>query len=291
MIESPLRRIYLFSDTYGRSKSPFDQDDADALISTDFRSFPLSKKKREFDIYGREKVTAHLIRLVFKLHAETAKTTHFSEEVKEEFSKTITGIFINAAPRTSKENGGPFYLATSGNIRIVTTDVKLLSSVKDKIETLSHLPNEDNNLYGPTEQFRSSYTPCLLDPHHKLTMVEDPIDTIPDIPEDWWELSYVDRFGNMMTFTKHPDRMWKEALEASKELGGFIKLIVGNVSQRVYISTSLRDAEPGALVMYPNGDLDIVRKWEEDEDRYTRLYQSAYFQFAKPDIGAKVRVR
>ena len=41
MAYSFLRRFYLFSDTYGRSKNPFLQDDADALISTDFRSTPL----------------------------------------------------------------------------------------------------------------------------------------------------------------------------------------------------------------------------------------------------------
>jgi len=291
MTESALRRIYLFSDTYGRSKSPFDQDDADALISTDIRSFPFSRKKREFDIYGREKVTAHMIRLVFSLHEQMKNATQYSDEEKAEFAKTVTGIFVNAAPRTSKVNGGPFYIATSDNVRIVTTDLGVLSSVKDKLDSLSHLPNEDNNLYGPTEQFRSSYTPLLLNPDHGLKTVEDSIDAIPDYPEDKWELAYVDRFGNLITYSKHPETHWEEAQKAAKEFDGYIKLIIGNVSQRVQISTSLRDAEPGALVMYPNGDLDVLRKWEEDEDRYTRLYQSAYFQFAKPDIGSKIRIR
>lgn len=290
---SSLRRIYLFSDTYGRSKNPFTQDDADATISTDFRSFPLQFAKREFDIYGRENLTSHIIRLVFGMHEHVRGCTHMSEEIKKKFEETYTGIFINAAPRTNKsENGNLFYLATAGNIRIVTTAPSALSSVKDKIETLAHLPNLDNNLYGPTEQFRSSYAAYMLHENHGLTLEEDDINaTIPDYPEDTWELSYVDRFGNMLTHTKDPAKKWEEILAKGKENGGYVKMIVGNVSQRVAVGSSLKDADPGSLVMYLNGDIEILRKWEEDEDSYTRLYKAAYFQFAKPEIGAKARVR
>ena len=290
-----LRRTYLFSDTYGRSKSPFDQDDADALISTDFRSFPLANIRREFDIYGRENVMNHMVMLILEMHEEAENSGHMSAEVKEEFAQTTTGIFINAAPRTeTMQNGAPFYLATSGSVRIVTTDLRALSWVKDKIETLAVLPNNDNGLYGPEEQFRSSYTPNMMLTDHGLKLEEQSLDLIPDFDEQKWELAYVDRFGNMISYSRNPEEHWKEALKAEKENGGYIKLIVGNVSQRVKIAHSLRDAEPGALVMYPNpngGHLEIVRKWEDGEDRYTRLHQSAYLRFAKPDIGSRIRIR
>ena len=290
-----LRRIYLFSDTYGRSKSPFDQDDADALISTDFRSFPLYGIRRVFDIYGRENVMNHMVMLIMEMHKEAERSTHMTPEAKEEFKNTQTGIFINAAPRTeTNQNGAPFYLATSGSLRIVTTDLRALSWVKEHIETLSVLPNKDNGLYGPEEQFRSSYTPCMLFTDHGLKLEEQSLDLIPEFDQDRWELAYVDRFGNMISYSKNPEAHWKDALKAEKENGGYVKLIVGNVSQRVKIAHSLRDAEPGALVMYPNpngGHLEIVRKWEDGEDRYTRLHQSAYLRFAKPDIGSKIRIR
>lgn len=290
MASAELRRIYLFSDTYGRSKSPFDQDDADALIATDFRSFPLEEKKREFDIYGREKVAAHMLRLVFHLHGEVEKSPYLSKAQKEEFQRTLTGVFINAAPRLDTGEPPPFYVATGGNVRVVTTDLQALSPVKGNIESLAHLPAV-NPLYGDIEQFRSSYTPFLLAPDNGLALTEDPIALIPDFPDDRWELAYVDRFGNMVTYSKHPEEHIAEAEKSRDENGGYVKMIVGNVSQRVNLSASLKSAEPGMLVMYQNGDIEVVRKWEEDEDRYTRLYQSAYFRFAKPDIGAKVRIR
>ncbi|PIR54162.1 hypothetical protein COU75_02240 [Candidatus Peregrinibacteria bacterium CG10_big_fil_rev_8_21_14_0_10_42_8] len=290
-----LRRMYLFSDTYGRSKSPFDQDDADALISTDFRSFPLMPVRRVFDIYGRENVMNHMVMLILEMHEETEKCKHMPKEAKDEFAKTQTGIFINAAPRTeTHQNGAPFYLATAGAVRIVTTDLRALSWVKEKIKTLSVLPNIDNGLYGPEEQFRSSYTPVMMFPDHGLSLEDQPLDLIPDFDDLRWELAYADRFGNMISYSKNPELHWEEVLKAEKENGGYIKVIVGNVSQRVKIAHSLRDAEPGALVMYQNpngGHLEIVRKWEDGEDRYTRLHQSAYLRFAKPDIGSKIRIR
>lgn len=292
MNTSPLRRIYCFSDTYGRSKNPFTQDDADAVISTDFRSFPLEYEKREFDIYGRENITSHIVRVIVHLHEQIRSASWLDDAKKAEFEKTITGIFINAAPRTdTNQNGSLFRLAVIGNIRIVTTDPAGLSTVKDKIESFHHLPNLDNNLYGPTEQFRSSYAAHMLHPDHGLTLVEDDIATaIPEYPDDRWELAYVDRFGNMLTHCKNPQAKWKEVQESAAQNGGYAKLIIGNVSHRVFLGSSLKDAEPGALVMYPNGDIEVLRKWMEGEDSFTRLYRSAFFQFAKPELGAKIRV-
>lgn len=289
MASTTLRRIYLFSDTYGRSKNPFLQDDADAIVSTDFRSFPLEPIQREFDIYGRESVTEHMLRLIVELSDATAESKYMPPGVVDEFKSTYTGVFINAAPRLNKTNGAPFYVATAGRIRIVTTNPAALSTIKDRIETLHHLNNESNIVYGPTEQFRSSYTPSLLYPDHGIDLIEDDINTtIPDYPNDQWELAYIDRFGNMITYCNDVEKQWKQIEAATVD--GKVKLVVGNVSQTVEISTSLRDAEPGALVVYKNKNIDILRKWMAEEDSYTRLYKSSYFQFAKPEIGARIKV-
>jgi len=290
MAYTTLRRVYLFSDTYGRSKNPFLQDDADALISTDFRSFPLEEVRREFDIYGRETITEHMLRLIFELHDNTLKSGYTSEEVKADYRKTHTGIFINAAPRTSKDNGAPFYLAIADGIRIVTTNPAGLATIKTRIQSIHRLNNDKNPIYGNTEQFRSSYTAFLLHPDHGIDLIEEKLgDVIPDYPEDQWELAYVDRFGNMVTYTSDVEKQWK-VIEGSADKDGMVKVIVGNVSQNAYLGTSLRDIEPGALAIYKNKNIDIVRKWMENEDSYTRLYRSSYLQFSKPDVGAKIKI-
>ncbi|MBI5155901.1 hypothetical protein HZA45_01350 [Candidatus Peregrinibacteria bacterium] len=292
MSPTQLRRIYAFSDTYGRSKNPFLQDDADSLISTDFRSFPLQTVRREFDIYGRENMTAHILRLIFQLHQEIAESEYMPEEIHGAFMQTMTGIFINSAPRVGKQNGDPFYVATvkDKNIRIVTTSPEGLSSVKEEIGSIAHLPNESNKIYGTTEQFRSSYTAFLLHPDHNLPLIEDSLSIIPDFPEDSWELSYVDRFGNIMTFTKNPEKVWQDVLKKGSNGEKPVTLLIGHTSQEVHLGISLKDSEPGSLVLYPNGDLEILRKWEAGDDSIARLRKSAYFQFAKPEVGARVRV-
>lgn len=293
MAYARVRRVYAFSDTYGRSKNPFLQDDADALLCTDFRSFPLEEVRREFDIYGREAITGHILRLLFQLHEDILQYDYLSKAVKKEFAETTTGVFINAAPRISRENGAPFYVATAKdcNMRIVTTDLVGLSSVKDKLATLARLDNDKNTIYSRTEQFRSSYTAFLLHPDHGHDVIEEEIDIIPDFPDDKWELSYVDRFGNLLTYTKDPEKQWKEVLACAKKANtDKVNLLIGNVGQYVHVGSSLRDADPGSLVMYPNGDLDVLRKWEADEDSIARLYKSAFFQFAKPAIGSRIRL-
>lgn len=290
MAYTRLRRAYLFSDTYGRSKNPFLQDDADALISTDFRSFPLEEVRREFDIYGRESITEHMLRLIFELHDLTLQNGYMKTEVKEEFKKSHTGIFINAAPRISKVNGAPFYLAIGDGVRIVTTNPTGLSTVKHKIQSIHRLNNDKNPIYSPTEQFRSSYTAFLLHPDHNIDLIDEKVeDVIPDYPDDQWELSYVDRFGNMISYTKDVEKQWA-AIEKAADNNGMVKIIIGNVSQNCYLGTSLRDIEPGALAIYKNKNIDIVRKWMEGEDSYTRLYRSSYLQFSKPDVGAKIKI-
>lgn len=290
MAYTTLRRVYLFSDTYGRSKNPFLQDDADALLSTDFRSFPLESIKREFDIYGRETITEHVLRLIFELHDHTLTSTYLNDEVKNEYNGTSTGVFINAAPRVSKENGAPFYLAIADGVRIVTTNPAGLATIKHRIKSLQRLHNIDNPIYSPTEQFRSSYTAFLLHPDHGINLIDEDINAIiPDYPDDKWELSYVDRFGNMISYTNDVEKRWAQ-IEAAADGDGMVKIIVGNVSQNAYLGTSLRDIEPGALAIYKNKNIDIVRKWMAGEDSYTRLYRSSYLQFSKPEVGAQIKI-
>lgn len=295
MAQSDLRRIYRFSDTYGRSESIL-QDDADALISTDFRSFPLQHHGRDIDIYGRENITRHMLRLIFQLHDEVEQARYFPQATRQEFARTTTGIFINAAPRTSKENGAPFYVATAANIRIVTTDLDGLSSMKDRIDSLAHLPNDNGILFTQTEQFRSSYAARLLEEDHGLDLVPDSKDLIPDYPDTWWELAYVDRFGNMVTYTRKVRERWKEiekatTLNAGTEDEGTMKVLVGHTSQRVHMATSLKEAEPEKLSVYVNeGNIEIVRKWVKEETADERLAFSAYRRFKGPEIGARVQV-
>lgn len=288
MSYTQLRRVYLFSDTYGRSKNPFLQDDADALLSTDFRSFPLEQIHREFDIYGREAITGHVLRLIFDLHEQCMTSGYLSQSVREEYAKTTTGIFINAAPRLNKQNGSPFYVAEAPGIRIVTTNPAGLSSIKHKLTSLKHLNNDQNPIYSGTEQFRSSFTAFLLHEDHGIDLIEDDLQIIPDVSSSLWELSYVDRFGNIMTYTKDVEARWKSLEDAAEN--GMVKLIIGNVSQNLYLGSSLKDAEPGSMVVYKNKDIDILRKWMPGEDSYTLLYRSAFMQFSKPEIGANIRI-
>lgn len=286
-----LRRIYKFSDTYGQSTSPL-QDDADARISTDFRSFPLSTQDRDFDIYGREKITAHILRLIVQLHAEVEDAPYLPASIKKEFRDTTTGIFINAAPRTGKQNGSPFYVATTKNIRIVTTDLHAISSIKERIDSLAHLPNAANNLYSETEQFRSSFAAWLLREDHGLSLQKDSLDVIPDYPLDQWELGYVDRFGNLVTYAKNPKKIWGNLQKKARRGEKSVRIFIGETSKRVRLTSSLRDADPDELVIYPNeGNIEILRKWDPaDESSEERLRESAYRRFHEPFIGAAIRI-
>ena len=105
----------------------------------------------------------------------------------------------------------------------------------------------------------------------------------------WRFAELINADADEVTYTKNIDKKWAEVVKAAGT-GNTVKLIVGNVSQTVQIGTSLKDADPGALVVYRNNDIDILRKWMPDEDSYTRLYRSGYLQFSKPDVGAKIKI-
>jgi hypothetical protein len=278
-------RTYLFSDTYGRSGGELHEDDPDAIILTDMRSFPLERVRRTFDLFGREGIAPHIVRLATEGQDALREGLRIPASERGACAATTTGIFVNAAPRVGRDNGTPFYVAEIGAVRVVTTSLAALSPVRDRIESLAHLPNDGSALYGAGEQFRSSYTPILLASGHGLPLVKDDASIVPEESDDW-TLAYVDRFGNMVTRCLDPLTRWS----GISPMGAAVKLTVGSITRTVTLGEHLATVEPGALSLYPNGNLDIVRKWKEGESATVRLEESAYMQFGRPRIGASITV-
>ncbi len=302
------QRTYFISDTYGGTGedwNPLAQDDADVLISTDFGGRPLSPIHREFDHFGQEEVSAHILRLILAQHDELLSRLDLTPEQKQQAINLGTGIFINSAPRTGRNNAEPFYLATARNgaIRIVTTPLGALSPVKHEIESLSYLENPtdpagSNGLYGGREQFRSRLTPRLLDPHHNLQLEGADVRSIPEGRKDW-HVSYVDRFGNVITRTENPVEQWAEIARVAKtmqEENGRVRLIITGKDHThpttpLEIAHSLGEATPGVPSIYGNsGGIDVVVKWMEGQDATDRLSGSAWNVLGKPKIGASIKL-
>lgn len=286
-----LLRSYLFSDTFGSpSSNPLERPDPDAIITTDFRSQRRDEIRREFDIYHDSRQTDHLLRMILDLDAEAVDS--YRGEFRDKYAQSSIGVFINVAPRDKKGvNGEPFYVATAreGRIRMVTTPIEALSPIKDEIETLAHLPNEGNGLYRDTEQFRSSYTPALLYNDHGYRLIShDGVDDIPD-PSTYWQVAYVDRFGNVVT---HAGSAEQNAISARlSSMGSDVRLKIHGVEYGPYATAlSLGDAEPGAVSVYNNGNIDIARKWKANESPAERLEHSAYIQLGRPVIGSGIQL-
>ncbi|MCB9808505.1 hypothetical protein H6770_04605 [Candidatus Peribacteria bacterium] len=289
---SKLLRSYLFSDTFGSpSANPLERIDPDAVITTDFRSQIRESVRREFDIYHDSEQTAHLLRMIFELDSNAVD--EYRSSFRETYLSSTIGILINVAPRNKKgSNGEPFYIATArnGRIRVVTTPIDALAPIKHEIETLEHLPNVDNNLYGNNEQFRSSYTPALLYPDHGYTTVaHDNTADVPD-PRSDWHVAYVDRFGNVITNAGSSERNRINA--AIEEMQDEIKLNINNVEYGPYSTAdSLAKAVPGVVSIYSNGNIDIARKWQPNESPAERLEHSAYVQLGRPHIGSRIYLK
>lgn len=210
-----LRRVYLLSDCFGPGK---ECDDPDALVTTDIRSALPISVQREFDIWREPRIADHILRTILRLHSE----------IRGDIG--ITGVFVNSAPRVKKGvNGDPFHLATlrNGHIRLVAP-IRALSPVRGSIATLHVLPDE-NRLFRPGEQFRSSFVPRLLDPNHRIPLNECDIAEIPPFPEQW-TLSYYDRFWNLVTFDNRRE---------PHELAEAIRLRIGQVVADMPIFSSL----------------------------------------------------
>jgi hypothetical protein len=294
------QRTYFLSDTYGGSDdwNPLALPDPDVLISTDYGGRPAQPVHREFDIFGQEDVAAHVLQLVLSQHDELLQRTDLTDDQRQAAIGLGTGIFINSAPRTARNNAEPFYLATArgGAIRIVTTPLAALSAVRDQIETLQHLPNPTdpkgwNGLYTGREQFRSRLTPRLLHPNHGLTLEKDSPSDIPKARRDW-HISYVDRFGNVVTRTENPDAQWAAIESATKAEGDRLRLLLGeHLTGPLEITTSLGEATPGAPSVYKNsGGIDVVVKWVPNQTASERLASSAWNALGRPKIGTPIKL-
>ena len=202
-----------------------------------------------------------------------------------------TGLFINSAPRTEKDNNGqPFYRAELDHgLRVVATPLGVLSGVRSQVRRLQRLPNENNGLYdGSKEQHRSSYTPRLLADNHGLELEEVDVSEIPEL-KPHCELAYIDRFGNLII-----SGIGREIESIRKKiacnLGETINLQVGEV-QHVRVGKSLSSANAGHFIIYENDDdVEVVAKWNEDWTHEERLNNSAYARYGQPSIGTPVKI-
>lgn len=273
-------RLYLHSDTYGGDAIWSLSPDIDAIITTHIRS-GIKHVVREFDIFGREKITDHILRAALKLHDERKNAG-------------TTGIFINSAPRTKKNsNGEPFYRAETDNgVRIVSTPLEALSAIKGRVTRLQHLSNEDNELYDALiEQFRSSIAVILLASNHGIPLIEDDPNIIPDYPSGC-RLAYVDRFKNLVLHehaAEDPESVRKIIREC---VGRVCQLNIGGIRQKVIIGTSLSQADPGSLAAYCNdGNIEVITKWSPEWNARKKLQYAAFEQFHRPEIGARVSIK
>ncbi len=283
-----LKRIYSFSDCFGGESNPFRAPDPDALISTDFRSHPLDERHREFDIWGREGITDHVLRTILRLHEEVDRCAVLNEGQKKRLVGG-TGVLVNGAPRIQAHNNGePFHLAQlrAGQVRVVAP-LHALSAVRNQIFRLQRLPNEGNPLFSAREQFRSSFAAWLLRADHNVPLEEVDPQEIPEAPKDW-KVSYVDRFGNIVTFDNREREPEQKTLD---ELRNEFRLRIWKTVLPVALGSCLKEADSGVLTIYENDrNIEVIRKWEPDETVATRRKLSAYSQFGKPFIGAPVRI-
>jgi|GEM_PF-878434 len=282
----PERKI-LLSDTFGGPLDPTERLDADAQLCTFLRSEPLHPFRLTVDTFGQEAVTDHILALTLALHDELDRCTYLTHREKRASRNMGTGIFINAAPRTTHANGDPFYVAALPHgIRVVATPLSALAPVRERVERLQILPNENNGLYSNAEQFRSSYTAILLHPSfaRRFPLQEIDPDTIPK-EDSRWKLSYVDRYGNLVTNVEDPHAQWSQLQTIAGAIGR-VRLRVGQSSPReIALGNSLGTADPGQLIVYGNGNIDVVRKWHPEDRAQDKLDQSAYRLFGSPTVG------
>ncbi len=288
---NPERKICL-SDTYGGPLDPTQRPDADAILCTHFRSQPFDRADYKFDTFGNEAASQHVLGLIVGLHDEIDHCAHFTKKEKRNFRNMGTGVLINAAPRTeaSSKNGENFVVADlRGNIRVVATPLSELSTVKKDVERLRIVPNHANGLWDDIEQFRSSYAGLLLDEKFAKRFPLEDVDPscIPE-PDGLWKLVYVDRFGNLITDVRDPGLELQKLQVLQTWHKGFSLRIGDCVRDDLILGNSLTGAGPGKLVVYGNGNVDVVRKWEPLDTARQKIDRSAYYQFGQPSVGSSV---
>ncbi|HRH93418.1 MAG TPA: hypothetical protein PKV72_02705 [Candidatus Peribacteria bacterium] len=294
-------RVYECSDTFGGPGwDPLHGPDIDVHISTDFAGHPHAPVRRQYDTFGHERVTDHVLRLVLQQHDELGTRPDLSRRSRRQAQKLGTGVFVNYAPRIDGTNASPFWLATArgGEVRVVATPLSSLSAIRDHIETLQYLPNPQkgdphNGLYDSSQQFRSKYTPRLLDPYHGLELVDADPAIIP-APDGGWHVSFVDRYGNVITHTEDPEGQWQEIQRIADQTGdtrGQVELTFGNGDPRRFtLGTTLGASQPGQPTVYRNGGIDLVRKWTPQDDADSKHASSAWVLAGKPRLGDRIRV-
>ncbi len=294
-------RVYECSDTFGGPGwDPLHGPDIDVAISTDFAGHPHERIRRTYDTFGHERVTDHVLRLVLQQHDELGTRPDLSRRGQRAAQKLGTGVFVNYAPRIDGTNASPFWVATArgGEVRVVATPLGALSAIRDDIETLQYLPNPQkgdphNGLYDSSQQFRSKYTPRLLDPRHGLELVDADPAVIP-AADGGWHVSFVDRYGNVITHTEDPDGQWEEIQRVADRAGdtrGQVGLVFGDGEPRPFtIGTTLGSSKPGQPTVYRNGGIDLVRKWTAQDDADSKHASSAWVLAGKPRLGAPIRV-
>jgi hypothetical protein len=295
------KKTYFFSDAYGGGQewNPLEREDLDVIISTDFSSRPTEPTHVKYDTFGHEDVTNHFLRLILQQFDEINARTDLSRKAKKKARKLGTGVFINYAPRINHSNASPFWIATArgGDIRVVATPLASLSAIRDEIETLSYLPNPTeqdphNGLYDHTQQFRSKLTPILLDPHHGLDVVEADPRIIPPARSDW-HVSFVDRYGNVITYVDDVEGQWEEIKRIAQTASNWrksIQLLIGDARADCSIGSTLGASDPGNLYVYRNGGIDFARKWNIEDTATSKISDNAFTHMGKPRLGNEIRV-
>ncbi|MBP9717843.1 hypothetical protein KBD59_00935 [Candidatus Gracilibacteria bacterium] len=297
---SSYARLYAFSDTYGGNSnsdgtphSIIQRPDWDARLETDFASADVFNGVQEKEnIRGLPiEYLRHIVSLAVRLQ-ETAGA-----------ASGRTGIFINRAPRTD----GPtarFHVVdvlrepnADSLLRVVTTNLDVLSEVRDAVARVRVLPLVDNGLHPNGDQFRSRVAPSLLNEHvcARVKLEEQGVEDIPT-PEDGWKISWIDTFGNVVTLPRGSSAV-RSAAECLERIGDTITINVGQSrSVKLQVARNLESAQAGECSIYRNGGVDIVRKWGwgnnhprlPDETEATHVQQSAYFTLSEPHLGDNV---
>lgn len=287
----PKRKIFL-SDTLGGPIDPLERADADAWICTHFGSQPFDPLDLKVDTFGQERGTDHLLRLTSEWHDRIDRCTWLSKREKKRFRDDGTAVLINAAPRIENNatNGTDFVVAQlRNNIRVVATPLHALSPVKHDVERLRRMPNANNGLWSDTEQFRSALAGILMSEKFARRFPLQEIDpaVIPD-PSDGPELAHVDRFGNLITHSRDPHLLLQQLQTLQQWSGGFRLKIGDVVREDLLLRESLSSSEPGRIVVYGNGNVDLVRKWTPLDRTEAKLALSAYRRFGNPVVGSPI---
>ncbi|MFH1669992.1 MAG: hypothetical protein ABIA92_00190 [Patescibacteria group bacterium] len=277
-------RTFILSDTLGGYTDPLSSEDPDVQICEDFNGLAWRREHlNRININGREGIAPHLLRLIISFHDQ-------KKDLIEGGDASFTGVFINHAERTGENvHGSPFVVAeTDNNVRIVATPLEVLSSVRQKIISLQKLPNDGNELFDSGEQFRSQYTPSLLPRDHGVWGLEH-MDTrdIPELQNGTPHVSYVDGFGNILTWKPDDRELRERILERAAKRDSAVGISInGGKLQEVIATTSLEAGKPGVLNVYPNrGNIDFVGKWADGFDVTDKVRLSAYILFGKPPEG------